>query len=136
MDIRTAISSTALPSVVLVTACQPSKPSGTSIHIGLRAPLSGPLAARGQAIQRETLLAMEEQNRKGGALGRPLAFNLGGRVDVESEAGKGSIFTIMLPSERRGFLQQVWHVSSRNNDPEELRFLHRKEVPAFKADGQ
>lgn len=52
--------------------CQPGKPTGTPVKIGLIAPLSGPLAASGEAIQRGMLLAMEEINREGGVLGRPL----------------------------------------------------------------
>ena len=42
------------------------------IKVGLIAPLSGPLAASGEAIQRGILLAMDEINAQGGVLGRPL----------------------------------------------------------------
>lgn len=45
-----------------------------SIAVGLVAPLSGSLAASGQAIQRGILLALDELNAEGGALGRPLAL--------------------------------------------------------------
>lgn len=47
-------------------------PNGDPIKIGLIAPLSGPSAASGEAIQRGMLLAMEEMNDAGGVLGRPL----------------------------------------------------------------
>ncbi len=44
------------------------------IAVGLVAPLSGPSAASGEAIQRGMLLAIDEVNRDGGVLGRPLAL--------------------------------------------------------------
>lgn len=44
------------------------------ITIGLVAPLSGPLASSGEAIQRGMLLAIDEINAEGGVLGRPLAL--------------------------------------------------------------
>ena len=59
--------------LIILTACQPAKPTGAPIKIGLIAPLSGPLAASGEAVQRGMLLAIDEVNREGGALGRPLA---------------------------------------------------------------
>lgn len=59
--------------LTILTACQPAKPTGAPIKIGLIAPLSGPLAASGEAIQRGMLVAINEVNREGGALGRPLA---------------------------------------------------------------
>lgn len=58
----------------MITACQASKPKGAPIKIGLIAPFSGGLAASGEAIQRGMLLAIEEVNREGGVLGRPLAL--------------------------------------------------------------
>lgn len=60
--------------VVALTACEAGKPSQSPVEIGLIAPLSGPLAASGQAIQRGMLLAIEEINREGGVLGRPLSL--------------------------------------------------------------
>lgn len=42
--------------------------------IGLIAPLSGGSAASGEAIQRGMLLALDEVNRAGGVLGRPLSL--------------------------------------------------------------
>jgi len=60
--------------LIVLAGCQPGKPTGTPIKIGLIAPLSGPLAASGEAIQRGMLLAIDEINREGGALGRPLAL--------------------------------------------------------------
>ncbi|MCG3209034.1 MAG: Leu/Ile/Val-binding protein [Anaerolineae bacterium] len=46
--------------------------AGEPIKVGLIAPLSGPLATSGEAIQRGMLLAMDEVNAGGGVLGRPL----------------------------------------------------------------
>jgi branched-chain amino acid transport system substrate-binding protein len=43
------------------------------LTVGLVAPMSGPSGASGEAIQRGMLLAVEEINAAGGALGRPLA---------------------------------------------------------------
>jgi len=54
--------------------CQALQLVTQPIPVGLIAPLSGPLAASGQAIQRGMLLAVEEINREGGVLGRPLAL--------------------------------------------------------------
>lgn len=55
------------------TGCQVGNPKRPPIKIGLVAPLSGPLAASGQAIQRGMLVAIEEANRERGVLGRQLA---------------------------------------------------------------
>jgi branched-chain amino acid transport system substrate-binding protein len=49
-------------------AAQPQRP----VRIGLTAPLSGGSATSGEAIQRGMLLAIDEINRSGGVLGRPL----------------------------------------------------------------
>ncbi|MBI2358362.1 MAG: ABC transporter substrate-binding protein [Deltaproteobacteria bacterium] len=65
---------TGILALSVITACQASKPKGAPVKIGLIAPLSGPIAASGQAIQRGMLLAMDEINRDGGLLGRPLAL--------------------------------------------------------------
>jgi branched-chain amino acid transport system substrate-binding protein len=61
---------------VLADGCRlgAAEPSGQPIALGLIAPLSGPLAASGEAIQRGMILAMDEINRAGGVLGRPLAL--------------------------------------------------------------
>ncbi len=48
--------------------------SGAPIKIGLIAPLSGGSATSGEAIQRGMLLAIDDVNRAGGVLGRPLAL--------------------------------------------------------------
>jgi branched-chain amino acid transport system substrate-binding protein len=55
-------------------ACQREPPTASPITVGLIAPLSGPSAASGQAIQRGMLLAMDDLNRAGGVLGRPLTL--------------------------------------------------------------
>ncbi|MBI3978220.1 MAG: ABC transporter substrate-binding protein [Chloroflexi bacterium] len=57
---------------VVLAACQGGGPTAPPIKIGLIAPLSGDLAPSGEAIQRGMLLAIDEINRDGGALGRPL----------------------------------------------------------------
>lgn len=59
---------------LLLAACQGSPALRTPIRIGLIAPLSGGAAASGEAIQRGMLLAIDEVNRQGGVLGRPLAL--------------------------------------------------------------
>jgi branched-chain amino acid transport system substrate-binding protein len=46
----------------------------TPINVGLIAPLSGGSGPSGEAIQRGMLLAMDEINRDGGLLGRPVAL--------------------------------------------------------------
>ncbi|MBI3325342.1 MAG: ABC transporter substrate-binding protein [Nitrospinae bacterium] len=56
------------------------------ITIGLIAPLSGGLDASGEAIQRGMLLALDELNRDGGVLGRPLAL-LARDVPNDPQAG-------------------------------------------------
>lgn len=62
--------------VLLLAGCVPgqSASSGDPIKIGLIAPLSGGSAASGEAIQRGMLIAINEINRAGGVLGRPLAL--------------------------------------------------------------
>ena len=48
--------------------------------------------------------AQPSHSTEGNGLGLPLALRIvelsGGRIDVESEAGKGSVFTVILPAER------------------------------------
>jgi len=58
--------------VILTLAGCSNAPSGLPVKIGLIAPLSGPLASSGEAIQRGMLLAMDEINANGGVLDRPL----------------------------------------------------------------
>ena len=72
----------------LLTAAvgQAAAATGAPIKIGLIAPLSGPLASTGEAIQRGMLLAMDEVNRGGGVLGRPLALAV---QDVQNEPAAG-----------------------------------------------
>jgi Periplasmic binding protein len=65
---------------------QAAAATGPSVKIGLIAPLSGPLASTGEAIQRGMLLAMDEVNRGGGVLGRPLALAV---QDVQNEPVAG-----------------------------------------------
>jgi branched-chain amino acid transport system substrate-binding protein len=59
---------------LLVLSCNARREAETSIKIGLIAPLSGYLSPSGEAIQRGMLLAIDEVNRAGGLLGRPLAL--------------------------------------------------------------
>ena len=68
---RLLICCAALLLALALGACQPT-PAGPPVFVGLIAPLSGGSAASGQAIQRGMLLAIEEVNRAGGVLGRPL----------------------------------------------------------------
>ncbi len=73
---------------LLLMGCPGSMSPGPPITIGLIAPLSGPLASTGEAIQRGMLLAMDEVNREGGALGRPLAL---ATQDVQNEPAAGVV---------------------------------------------
>jgi branched-chain amino acid transport system substrate-binding protein len=73
---------------ILLVACQGSSASGPPITIGLIAPLSGPLASTGEAIQRGMLLAMDEVNRAGGVLGRSLTL---ATQDVQNEPAAGVV---------------------------------------------
>lgn len=59
---------------LVLAACQQTPPPGPPITLGLIAPLSGPSAASGEAIQRGMLLAMDDVNQAGGVLDRPLAL--------------------------------------------------------------
>ncbi len=59
---------------LLAVACLRPATSSPPLKVGLIAPLSGPSGASGEAIQRGMLLAMDEVNRAGGVLGRPLAL--------------------------------------------------------------
>jgi branched-chain amino acid transport system substrate-binding protein len=71
---------------LLVTACQVNTPADTPIAVGLIAPLSGGSAASGEAIQRGMLLAIDEVNRAGGALGRRLSLVV---RDVQNDPAAG-----------------------------------------------
>ncbi|MDA3851094.1 MAG: ABC transporter substrate-binding protein [Spirochaetaceae bacterium] len=68
------------------TGCTGKKPSGEPINVGLIAPLTGPLASSGEAIQRGILLCMDEINSTGGVLGRPLALVT---RDVQNDPERG-----------------------------------------------
>jgi branched-chain amino acid transport system substrate-binding protein len=67
---------------LLLASCIGSREAETAIKVGLIAPLSGYLAPQGEAIQRGMLLAIDEVNREGGMLGRPLALVVD---DVEND---------------------------------------------------
>ncbi len=67
---------------LLLVSCTGNRETKPSIKIGLIAPLSGYLAPSGEAIQRGMLLAIDEVNREGGVLGRPLALVVD---DVEND---------------------------------------------------
>lgn len=69
-----------------LAACRATQPIGPPVKVGLIAPLSGPLAASGQAIQRGILLAIDEVNRAGGVLGRPLQLVL---RDIQNDPPAG-----------------------------------------------
>jgi branched-chain amino acid transport system substrate-binding protein len=57
---------------ILLVACQTTTPTGPPLKIGLVAPLSGDSATAGEAVERGMLLAVDEINKSGGVLGRPL----------------------------------------------------------------
>lgn len=88
--------------LTIMSACKAGTPTGAPVKIGLIAPLSGGLAASGEAIQRGMLLAMEEVNREGGVLGRPLALvardvqndQAAGVAALRELAGKDSIVAV------------------------------------------
>jgi len=71
---------------LLVMSCTGSHEAASSIKVGLIAPLSGYLAPSGEAIQRGMLLAIDEVNREGGVLGRPLAIAV---EDIENDPVAG-----------------------------------------------
>lgn len=73
---------------LLLLACQGSIAPGPPIKIGLIAPLSGSSAASGEAIQRGMLLAIDEVNRAGGVLGRPLSLVV---RDVQNDPPAGVV---------------------------------------------
>ena len=72
----------------LLAACQGSIAPGPPITIGLIAPLSGPLASTGEAIQRGMLLAIDKVNRTGGVLDRSLALVM---QDVQNDPAAGVV---------------------------------------------
>jgi branched-chain amino acid transport system substrate-binding protein len=67
---------------LLLVSCTGSREAETAIKVGLIAPFSGYLAPSGEAIHRGMLLAIDEVNRGGGVLGRPLALVVD---DVEND---------------------------------------------------
>jgi branched-chain amino acid transport system substrate-binding protein len=73
-----------------LTSCTGGREAEPAMTIGLIAPLSGSLAAAGQAIQRGMLLALDEVNRSGGVLGRPLTLVVRD-VDNDSQAGVAAL---------------------------------------------
>lgn len=72
--------------LLTLTGCSGKKPEGMPVSIGLIAPLTGPLASSGEAIQMGMLLAMDEINARGGVLGRPVELKV---RDVQNNPGKG-----------------------------------------------
>jgi len=74
--------------VLLLAACRNSVAPRAPITIGLIAPLSGPLASTGEAIQRGMLLAIDEVNHAGGVLGRTLVL---ATQDVQNEPEVGVV---------------------------------------------
>jgi branched-chain amino acid transport system substrate-binding protein len=73
----------------LLSSCQPDV-AARPIKIGLIAPISGPVATSGEAIQRGMLLAINEVNARGGVLGRPLAL-VTRDVPNDSQAGVAAL---------------------------------------------
>jgi len=73
-----------------LVSCTGGREAAPAIPIGLIAPLSGSLAAAGQAIQRGMLLALDEINREGGVLGRPLTLVVRD-VDNDPPAGVAAL---------------------------------------------
>jgi urea transport system substrate-binding protein len=62
-------------------------PSGLPIKVGVLQSLTGTMAASGSAVIDATLLAIDEVNRSGGVLGRPVeAVVRGGQSDVQTFA--------------------------------------------------
>lgn len=73
-------------SILILAGCPGNKPQGEPVTLGLIAPLTGPLASSGEAIQRGMLLAMDEINADGGVLDRPLELRV---RDVPNNPEKG-----------------------------------------------
>ncbi len=57
------------------TGC--ARAPGTGLKVGVLVPLTGPFASQGQAMQQSLQLAVEELNRAGGVLGRPVELLFG-----------------------------------------------------------
>lgn len=63
-----------LAAALVLAACQLAAPAGAPVKVGLVAPFTGRSGPSGEAIQRGIQLALDEVNRAGGVLGRPLAL--------------------------------------------------------------
>lgn len=74
----------------LLASCTTPSNASMPIRIGLIAPLTGPLAASGEAIQRGILLAIDEVNAAGGIEGRPLELVVRD-VQNDSEGGRQAL---------------------------------------------
>ena len=71
-----------MPLGLLLVSCTGGREAETSVSVGLIAPLSGYPASSGEAIERGMLLAIDEVNRAGAVLGRPLTLVVD---DVEND---------------------------------------------------
>ena len=62
--------------ILVLSGCPAKSSPEEPLTLGLIAPLTGPLAYSGEAIQRGMLLAMDEINAGGGVLGLPLGLRV------------------------------------------------------------
>jgi branched-chain amino acid transport system substrate-binding protein len=119
------------PSRISVEAVgQVAAATGPPIKIGLIAPLSGPLASTGEAIQRGMLLAIDEVNREGGVLGRALALAV---QDVPNDPAAGLAALRKLVQE-----QGIVAVFGGTYSPvmlAQLDAIHEMQIPLINAFG-
>ncbi len=107
-------------------ACQRDPSGAQPLNIGLIAPLTGYEASSGEAIQRGMLLALDEVNRQGGVLGRPLALVT---HDVPNDPALG-VAALQQLQQQHGIVAVFSGVFS----PvilAQLDAIHRLELPLF-----
>jgi len=79
-----------------------AEPSGKSLVIGITADASGQYAASGDSDKRGVIMAIDEFNARGGALGRPIKWI---HLDTETTPATGSrVAERMINQEKVGFL--------------------------------
>jgi branched-chain amino acid transport system substrate-binding protein len=110
--------------LLLLVSCTGSREAETSIKVGLIAPLSGYLAPSGEAIQHGMLLAIDEVNRSGGVLGRPLALVVD---DVENDPLIGVAALQALVQRDR--IVAVFTGTFSTVILAQLDFIHERQIP-------
>jgi branched-chain amino acid transport system substrate-binding protein len=110
--------------LLVLMSCSGGRESETSIKVGLIAPLSGYLSPSGEAIQRGMLLAIDEVNRDGGVLDRPLALVVD---DVENDPQIGvAALQALLQRER---IVAVFTGTFSSVILAQLDIIHERHIP-------